>query len=81
MLKDQLTIFYDWTGFFLCVVCSLFEICFAFTDCLPSISQVRNIVKPGCTQEVLKAALSVMSSVTDVLSVMSSTSSNGRTPL
>ncbi|KAG6776723.1 hypothetical protein POTOM_020251 [Populus tomentosa] len=61
MLKDQLTKFYDWTGFFLCVV--------------------RNIVKPGCSQEVLKAALSVMASVTDVLSVMSSTSSNGQTPL
>ncbi|KAJ6931861.1 hypothetical protein NC652_015139 [Populus alba x Populus x berolinensis] len=43
--------------------------------------QVRNIVKPGCSQEVLKAALSVMASVTDVLSVMSSTSSNGQTPL
>ncbi|KAH8509801.1 hypothetical protein Peur_051569 [Populus x canadensis] len=45
------------------------------------LDKVRNIVKPGCTQEVLKAALSVMSSVTDVLSVMSSTSSNGQTPL
>nr|APR64352.1 pyrophosphate-dependent phosphofructokinasealpha subunit family protein [Populus tomentosa] len=45
------------------------------------LDKVRNIVKPGCSQEVLKAALSVMASVTDVLSVMSSTSSNGQTPL
>ncbi|KAJ6999062.1 LOW QUALITY PROTEIN: hypothetical protein NC653_015026 [Populus alba x Populus x berolinensis] len=49
----------------------------AETEC----RKVRNIVKPGCSQEVLKAALSVMASVTDVLSVMSSTSSNGQTPL
>ncbi|KAG6774870.1 hypothetical protein POTOM_022248 [Populus tomentosa] len=45
------------------------------------LDKARNIVKPGCSQEVLKAALSVMASVTDVLSVMSSTSSNGQTPL
>lgn len=43
--------------------------------------QVRTIVKPGCSQEVLKAALSVMASVTDVLSAMSSTSFNSQTPL
>ncbi|KAL9395330.1 hypothetical protein Peur_009583 [Populus x canadensis] len=45
------------------------------------LDKVRNIVKPGCSQDVLKAALSVMSSVTDVLSVMSSTSSSGLTTL
>ncbi|KAJ6731244.1 PYROPHOSPHATE--FRUCTOSE 6-PHOSPHATE 1-PHOSPHOTRANSFERASE [Salix viminalis] len=45
------------------------------------LDKVRNIVKPGCSQDVLKAALSVMSSVTEVLSVMSSTSSNGLTTL
>ncbi|KAJ9186276.1 hypothetical protein P3X46_001874 [Hevea brasiliensis] len=40
------------------------------------LDKVRTIVKPGCSQEVLKAALSVMASVTDVLSAMSSTSIN-----
>ncbi|KAM7258541.1 hypothetical protein ACFE04_014282 [Oxalis oulophora] len=40
------------------------------------LDKIRTIVKPGCPQEVLKAALSVMASVTDVLSVMSN-SSNG----
>ncbi|GLU00129.1 hypothetical protein SLE2022_175210 [Rubroshorea leprosula] len=39
------------------------------------IDKVRTIVKPGCSQEVLKAALSVMASVTQVLSSMSSSSS------
>lgn len=34
--------------------------------------QVRTIVKPGCSQDVLKAALSAMSSVTEILSVLSS---------
>lgn len=44
--------------------------------------QVRTIVKPGCSQDVLKAALSIMSSVTDVLTVMSAPpSSNGLTTL
>lgn len=38
--------------------------------------QVRTIVKPGCSKDVLKAALSAMSSVADILSVMS-ISSNG----
>jgi len=38
--------------------------------------QVRTIVKPGCPQEVLKAALSVMASVTEVLAAMSTTSTN-----
>ncbi|XP_041017742.1 pyrophosphate--fructose 6-phosphate 1-phosphotransferase subunit alpha [Juglans microcarpa x Juglans regia] len=40
------------------------------------LDKVRTIVKPGCSQDVLKAALSVMASVTDVLSVMASPSSN-----
>ncbi|KAE8720676.1 Pyrophosphate--fructose 6-phosphate 1-phosphotransferase subunit alpha [Hibiscus syriacus] len=38
------------------------------------LDKVCTIVKPGCSQEVLKAALSVMASVTEVLSVMSSSS-------
>ncbi|KAJ0025296.1 hypothetical protein Pint_09158 [Pistacia integerrima] len=38
------------------------------------LDKVRTIVKPGCSQDVLKAALSVMASVTEVLSVMSSPS-------
>ncbi|XP_058761429.1 pyrophosphate--fructose 6-phosphate 1-phosphotransferase subunit alpha [Vicia villosa] len=38
------------------------------------LEQVRTIVKPGCPQEVLKAALSVMGSVTEVLTAMSSSS-------
>lgn len=40
--------------------------------------QVRTIVKPGCSQDVLKAALSVMASVTDVLSTISSSSTSGQ---
>ncbi|RWW12480.1 hypothetical protein BHE74_00018774 [Ensete ventricosum] len=43
--------------------------------------QVKSIVKPGCSQDVLKAALSAMGSVTDVLALMSSSSMNGQTPL
>ncbi|KAI3465496.1 hypothetical protein Pfo_022159 [Paulownia fortunei] len=43
------------------------------------LDKVRTIVKPGCSQDVLKAALSAMASVTDILSVMSSPSS-GSTP-
>lgn len=43
------------------------------------LDKVRTIVKPGCSQEVLKAALSVMASVTEVLSSMSS--SGGQTTL
>ncbi|GFQ00266.1 pyrophosphate--fructose 6-phosphate 1-phosphotransferase subunit alpha [Phtheirospermum japonicum] len=43
------------------------------------LDKVRSIVKPGCSQDVLKAALSAMSSVTDVLSVMTAPSS-GSTP-
>ncbi|MFS7960001.1 putative diphosphate--fructose-6-phosphate 1-phosphotransferase [Helianthus anomalus] len=38
------------------------------------IDKVRSIVKPGCSQDILKAALSAMSSVADVLSVMASPS-------
>ncbi|CAA0834898.1 Pyrophosphate--fructose 6-phosphate 1-phosphotransferase subunit alpha 1 [Striga hermonthica] len=43
------------------------------------LDKVRAIVKPGCSQDVLKAALSAMASVTDILSVMSS-SSTGNSP-
>ncbi|KAJ8762375.1 hypothetical protein K2173_007533 [Erythroxylum novogranatense] len=43
------------------------------------LEKVRAIVKPGCSQEVLKAALSIMASVTEVLSAMSSTKSNNQT--
>ncbi|KAJ0466338.1 putative diphosphate--fructose-6-phosphate 1-phosphotransferase [Helianthus annuus] len=39
------------------------------------LDKVRNIVKPGCSQDVVKAALSAMSSVTTILSVMSSNGS------
>lgn len=42
------------------------------------LDKVRTIVKPGCSQDVLKAALSSMASVTDVLTVMSSPSFNGQ---
>ncbi|CAA7013533.1 unnamed protein product [Microthlaspi erraticum] len=41
------------------------------------LDQVRTIVKPGCSQDVLKAALSVMASVTDVLTTISSSSTSG----
>ncbi|XP_077209908.1 pyrophosphate--fructose 6-phosphate 1-phosphotransferase subunit alpha [Tasmannia lanceolata] len=44
------------------------------------LDKVRNIVKPGCSQDILKAALSSMASVTDVLSVMSATSFGGQAP-
>ncbi|XP_042494282.1 pyrophosphate--fructose 6-phosphate 1-phosphotransferase subunit alpha-like [Macadamia integrifolia] len=43
------------------------------------LEKVRNIVKPGCPQDVLKAALSSMASVTEVLSVMSAPSFNSQT--
>ncbi|CAI0381536.1 unnamed protein product, partial [Linum tenue] len=39
------------------------------------LDKVRTIVKPGCSPEVLKAALSVMAPVTEVLTTMSSTPS------
>lgn len=42
------------------------------------LDQVRTIVKPGCSQDVLKAALSVMASVTDVLTTISSSSTSGQ---
>ncbi|KAF2619553.1 hypothetical protein F2Q68_00040953 [Brassica cretica] len=42
------------------------------------LDQVRTIVKPGCSQDVLKAALSVMASVTDVLTTISSSSNGGQ---
>lgn len=44
------------------------------------LDKVRTIVKPGCSQDVLKAALSAMASVTEILSVMSSPSNTGNTP-
>lgn len=44
------------------------------------LDKVRTIVKPGCSQDVLKAALSAMSSVTDILSVMSTPSNSGNSP-
>ncbi|KAF5767081.1 putative diphosphate--fructose-6-phosphate 1-phosphotransferase [Helianthus annuus] len=40
------------------------------------LDKVRSIVKPGCSQDVVKAALSAMSSVTSILSVMSSNGSS-----
>ncbi|CAD6242672.1 unnamed protein product [Miscanthus lutarioriparius] len=43
------------------------------------LEKVKSIVKPGCSQDVLKAALSAMSSVTETLNIMTS-SSNGQTP-
>ncbi|KAJ4967491.1 hypothetical protein NE237_019340 [Protea cynaroides] len=45
------------------------------------LEKVRSIVKPGCSQDVLKAALSAMASVTDVLSVMSAPSFNFQTTI
>ncbi|WCJ44778.1 Pyrophosphate--fructose 6-phosphate 1-phosphotransferase subunit alpha [Euphorbia peplus] len=45
------------------------------------LDQVKTIVKPGCSQDVLKAALSVMGSVTEVLTTMSSNSLNGHSTL
>jgi len=44
------------------------------------LEKVKRIVKPGCSQDVLKAALSAMSSVTETLNIMTS-SSTGQTPL
>ncbi|KAI4374855.1 hypothetical protein MLD38_012800 [Melastoma candidum] len=40
---------------------------------------VRTIIEPGCSLDILKAAISIMSSVTDVLSVMLSPTSNCHT--
>ncbi|XP_068652558.1 pyrophosphate--fructose 6-phosphate 1-phosphotransferase subunit alpha-like [Aristolochia californica] len=44
------------------------------------LDKVRSIVKPGCSQDVLRAALSAMASVSDVLTVMSAPSFNGQYP-
>ncbi|KAF5179996.1 Pyrophosphate--fructose 6-phosphate 1-phosphotransferase subunit alpha [Thalictrum thalictroides] len=45
------------------------------------LDKVRSIVKPGCSQDVLKAALSAMASVTDILSIVSASPSTGSTPV
>ncbi|RLN08408.1 pyrophosphate--fructose 6-phosphate 1-phosphotransferase subunit alpha-like [Panicum miliaceum] len=44
------------------------------------LEKVKSIVKPGCSQDVLKAALSSMASVTETLNIMTS-SSTGQTQL
>ncbi|XP_077210502.1 pyrophosphate--fructose 6-phosphate 1-phosphotransferase subunit alpha-like isoform X2 [Tasmannia lanceolata] len=44
------------------------------------LNKVRSIVKPGCSQDILKAALSSMASVAEVLSVMSAPSFSGQAP-
>uniref|UniRef100_A0A0C9RUV0 Pyrophosphate--fructose 6-phosphate 1-phosphotransferase subunit alpha n=1 Tax=Wollemia nobilis TaxID=56998 RepID=A0A0C9RUV0_9CONI len=44
------------------------------------LDKVRDIVKPGCPVEVLKAALSAMASVNDVLTVMSAPAYRSLTP-
>lgn len=41
------------------------------TCLLQLVVQVKEIVKPGCSSEVLKAALCSMASVTEILNVMS----------
>jgi len=43
--------------------------------------QVKEIVKPGCPTEVLKAALCSMASVTEILNVMSVPAYRGITSL
>ncbi|KAJ6799874.1 pyrophosphate--fructose 6-phosphate 1-phosphotransferase subunit alpha-like isoform X3 [Iris pallida] len=45
------------------------------------LDKIRSIVKPGCSQDVLKAALTSMASVTEVLTVVSTPSFNGQLPL
>ncbi|PKA47341.1 Pyrophosphate--fructose 6-phosphate 1-phosphotransferase subunit alpha [Apostasia shenzhenica] len=45
------------------------------------LEKVKSIVKPGCPQDVLKAALSSMASITEVLTVMASSSFNSQGPL
>lgn len=42
--------------------------------------QVKEIVKPGCAGELLKAALCSMASITEILTVMSTPSYRGLTP-
>ncbi|KAJ4817776.1 Pyrophosphate--fructose 6-phosphate 1-phosphotransferase subunit alpha [Rhynchospora pubera] len=44
------------------------------------LDKVKSIVKPGCSQDVLKAALSAMASVTDTLAIMASPSFGGQPP-
>ncbi|CAK9256636.1 unnamed protein product [Sphagnum jensenii] len=44
------------------------------------LDKVKQIVKPGCSLEVLNAALSSMASVTDILSIMSTPAYRGLTP-
>lgn len=44
------------------------------------LEKVKKIVQPGCPEEVLKAALSSMGSVIEVLSVMSTPAFRGATP-
>lgn len=44
------------------------------------LDKVKEIVKPGCAGEVLKAALSSMASVTDILTAMSAPSYRSLTP-
>jgi pyrophosphate--fructose-6-phosphate 1-phosphotransferase len=39
---------------------------------------VKSIVKPGCSQDVLKAAVSAMASVTEMLTIMSTPSFSGQ---
>lgn len=43
-----------------------------------STMKVKSIVKPGCSQDVLKAAVSAMASVTEMLTIMSSLSFSGQ---
>lgn len=42
------------------------------------LEKVKSIVKPGCSQDVLKAAVSAMASVTEMLTIMSSLSFSGQ---
>uniref|UniRef100_A0A0D9WPV9 Pyrophosphate--fructose 6-phosphate 1-phosphotransferase subunit alpha n=1 Tax=Leersia perrieri TaxID=77586 RepID=A0A0D9WPV9_9ORYZ len=42
------------------------------------LEKVKSMVKPGCSQDVLKAALSAMASVTEMLTIMSSPSFSGQ---
>ncbi|KAK1605943.1 hypothetical protein QYE76_029616 [Lolium multiflorum] len=42
------------------------------------LEKVKSMVKPGCSQDVLKAALSSMAHVTELLTIMSSPSYNGQ---
>ncbi|KAL5208431.1 hypothetical protein ABZP36_032866 [Zizania latifolia] len=45
------------------------------------LEKVKSIVKPGCSQDVLKAALSAMSSLTETLAIMTSSSTGQSPPL